>query len=52
MIGAAIIVFVLVIAIPVAVLISGMIGAAILGSVLKADGDANSPGEELIELNQ
>lgn len=51
MLGAFIIVFVLVVAIPVAVLLSGMIGAAILGGVLKADGDANASSDELIDLN-
>lgn len=51
MIGAGIIVFVLVILIPVGVLISGMVAAAIIGSVLKADGDANAASPELIELN-
>jgi hypothetical protein len=51
MAGALVIVVVLVIAIPVGVLISGMIGAAIIGSVLKADGDANASSPELIDLN-
>lgn len=51
MAGALIIIFVLVIAIPVGVLLSGMVGAAIIGSVLKADGDANASSQELIDLN-
>lgn len=51
MAGALIIVFVLVIAIPVGVLLSGMVGAAIIGSVLKADGDANASNPELVDLN-
>jgi hypothetical protein len=52
MIGAGIIVLVLVVLIPVGVLIAGMIGAAIIGSVLKADGDANAASPELVELNR
>jgi hypothetical protein len=51
MAGALVIVFVLVIAIPVAVMLSGMVMAAILGWCLKADGEDNAVNEELIELN-
>jgi hypothetical protein len=51
MAGALIVVFVLVVVIPVGVLLSGMVFAAILGSVLKADGEANAASPELIDLN-
>jgi hypothetical protein len=49
--GALIMVFVLVIAIPVGVLLSGMVAAAILGTVLKIDGEDNAANPELIDLN-
>ena len=45
-------IFVLVIAIPVGVLISGMGAAAILGLFLKDDGEDNSASPELVELNR
>ncbi len=51
MIGVAIIVVVLVVAIPVAVLVSGGVGAAIIGWVLRTDADARNEGSELIDLN-
>lgn len=51
MFGPAAIVIVLVIAIPVAVLISGAIGAAVLGGVLKSDVDRSNEGSELLETN-
>ncbi len=51
MIGAAIIVFVLVIFIPVSVLMSGSIGAGLIGYFLKNEADANHEGSELIDLN-
>lgn len=50
MLGAVIMVFVLVIAIPVGVLITGGIAAALLGAIAK--GDADAAGEEIWrELN-
>lgn len=52
MIGAAIIIVVLVIAIPVAVLLTGMIFAGIFGSVLTADGEANASDPSLVEINR
>lgn len=51
MLGAAIIVVVLVIAIPVAVLMSGSLGAATIGWFLRNEADATHEGSELIDLN-
>lgn len=51
MIGVALIVVVLVIAIPVAVLLSGAVVAAIIGFFLRRDADASHEGSELIDLN-
>ena len=52
MIGAVIIAIVLVIAIPVAVLMSGGVAAAVIGHFLKEEGEASHPGSELIDLNR
>ena len=49
--GAAIIVVVLVILIPVGVLMSGSIGALLIGLFLRSDADARHEGSELIDLN-
>jgi hypothetical protein len=49
--GAAIIVFVLVIAIPVSVLMSGGFGAAVIGWFLRDDAEARHEGSELVDLN-
>lgn len=51
MLGAVLIVVVLLL-IPVAVIMSGAAGAAILGWALKSDADARYEGSELIELNR
>lgn len=51
MIGAAIIVVVLIVVIPVGVLMSGGIGAAVIGYFLKNEADATHEGSELIDLN-
>lgn len=51
MIGVAIIVVVLVIGIPVGVLVSGAVGAGILGWLVKADVDDAHQGSELLGLN-
>jgi hypothetical protein len=51
MAGALAIAFVLVIVLPVLILLSGMIAAVVIGSVLKVDGEANHPDSELIDLN-
>lgn len=47
--GALVIVVVL-LAIPVMVLVSGAAAAALLGHVLRREGEATHPGSELIEL--
>jgi hypothetical protein len=49
--GAVAIIIVLVIAIPVGVLISGGVLAAILGTLLKRDVDQSHEGSELLETN-
>lgn len=49
--GAAIIVVVLVIVIPVTVLMSGSIGALLIGLFLRSDADARHEGSELVDLN-
>jgi hypothetical protein len=49
--GAAIIVVVLVIVIPVGVLMSGSVGALLIGLFLRSDADARHEGSELIDLN-
>jgi len=49
--GAAIIVIVLVVVIPVSVLMSGSIGAMLIGWALRDDADRRGEGSELIDLN-
>jgi hypothetical protein len=49
--GAAIIVFVLLVFIPVSVLMSGSIGALIIGWFLRDEADKRHEGSELIDLN-
>ena len=51
MIGAVIIVVVLLVAIPVGVMMSGGIGAAIIGHFVRTDADARNEGSELLDLN-
>ncbi len=50
-IGVAIIVVVLLVAIPVGVLMSGGIGAAVIGWVLREDVDSRNQDSELLDLN-
>lgn len=50
MLGAAIIVVVLLI-LPVTILMSGAVGAAIIGFFVRADADARHEGSELVDLN-
>lgn len=50
MAGAIVIVLVLLVAIPVAVMMSGAIVAAIIGFALQRDGDARYDGSELLDL--
>lgn len=52
MVGAIIIVGVLLVAIPVGVMMSGAVLAAVLGWSLEAEGRAANAGSELIELNR
>lgn len=51
MIGAAIIVFVLVVFIPVSVLMSGSVGAMVIGWALRDNADHAHEGSELVDLN-
>lgn len=52
MLGAVVIVVVLVVAIPVAVMMSGAVVSAALGWALKDDAEARYQGSELIALNR
>jgi hypothetical protein len=49
--GAAILIFVIVVVIPVGVLVSGGVLSAVLGWLLKSDAEARNEGSELIDLN-
>lgn len=49
--GAAIIVIVLVVVIPVSVLMSGSIGALLIGWALRDNADKAHEGSELVDLN-
>jgi hypothetical protein len=49
--GAAIMIIVLVVVIPVLVLMSGAIAAALLGWGLKSEVDAEHEGSELLEIS-
>ena len=51
MIGAVIIVIVLVIALPVAVLMSGAVASGLLGFFLRKDVETTHEGSELIGIN-
>ena len=51
MLGAIIIAVILVIAIPVAIMMTGAVVAGILGWALKDNGEAVNEGSELIDLN-
>jgi hypothetical protein len=50
-VGALIIAVILVFVLPVAFLMGGSVGAAILGWLLKTDGEVTHEGSELIETN-
>lgn len=52
MLGAIVLAVVVVILIPVGVVMSGALGAGLLGWALKSDGDARYEGSEFIELNR
>lgn len=51
MFGVVAIIVVLVIALPVAVLVSGGVASALLGGLLKADVDRSHEGSELLDTN-
>ena len=51
MLGAIILAIVILIAIPVGVLMSGGVAAAVIGHFLKEEGEASHPDSELIDLN-
>jgi hypothetical protein len=50
-IGALVIAVILVFALPVVFLFSGSAGSAILGVLLKVNGEMTHPGSELIDTN-
>ena len=52
MIGALILAFVILVAIPMGVLMSGGAAAAVIGHFLKEEGEASHPDSELIDLNR
>jgi hypothetical protein len=49
--GAAAMVFVLVIVIPVGVMMSGAVAAAAIGHFVRRDADVRNEGSELLDLN-
>ena len=51
MIGAIAIAVVIVLLIPVAVIMTGAVMAAALGTTLKEDGETRNEGSELLDLN-
>lgn len=51
MIGALIIAVVIVFVLPIAFLVSGGLGAAVVGQLLTENAEAVHPGSELIETN-
>ncbi|MBK5222133.1 MAG: hypothetical protein JJE52_04520 [Acidimicrobiia bacterium] len=51
MIGAAIIVFILVIGIPVSVVMSGAVASGLLGWLVRTDVESTHEGSELLDLN-
>ncbi|MBL78018.1 MAG: hypothetical protein QF575_06780 [Acidimicrobiales bacterium] len=52
MAGAVIMIIVLVVVMPVGILMSGAIGASVLGRLLKGDADARHEGSELLEVSE
>jgi hypothetical protein len=52
MVGALILAFVIVVAIPVAVMMSGPIVAALLGQTLTEDAEVRHEGSELVDLSK
>ncbi len=52
MAGTVVIIVVLSVVVPVVIIMSGLIAAGLLGSVLKKDVDAQHTGSELLELSE
>ena len=52
MIGAVLMVLLLVVVIPVGILMSGALAAALLGGILKKDADTTHDGSELLALSE
>ncbi len=52
MLGAIIMIIILVVVIPVAVLMSGAIGASLIGGLLKKNVDEDHEGSELLEVSE
>ncbi len=52
MIGSVTIIIVLVVIVPVAIFMSGLVAAALLGSLVKNDVDHQHAGSELLELSE
>lgn len=50
--GTIVIIIALVIVVPVAIIMSGLVASALLGHVLKKDVDAQHEGSELLELSE
>ena len=52
MVGAVVMVVIIVVVVPMAVLMAGAVGSAVLGWFLKDDADERHAGSELVELNR
>lgn len=52
MIGAIVLAVVIVVAIPVGVVMSGAVAAALLGTAATSDAEARYEGSELVDLNK
>jgi hypothetical protein len=52
MIGAIVLAVVIVVAIPVGVMMSGAVAAALLGTAATSDAEARYEGSELLDLNK
>ncbi len=51
MAGAVVIVIALVVVLPVAIIVTGGILAAVIGTLLKVDAEKSNEGSELLDLN-
>lgn len=52
MLGAVLVAIAIVVVIPVSIMMSGSVIAAVMGWLLKDDADARNAGSELIDLNR